>query len=313
MNRKKYDISPDFEQWVNFNPPINGFSLRVIQKLMGWTILKEKSDDKVNILMLNIPYGVGKTMKALLYSPNKIEGNAPCLMYLHGGGFVLPGAPHHFNNCRRYAVGAKCKVLYVDYPLAPKNKYPIPIEACFSAYKWLIENAKNLAIDPAKIAVGGDSAGGNMASVIFLKAKDNKIQLPCAQMLIYPAIGLETETESMKEFTDTPMCNSKDYKAYTKMYFKSKTDLMDRYVSPMKEKDLSIFTKTYIETAEFDCLRDEALIFAKELKKAKVKVSLHKTKQTMHGYDIVEDSEITKESLKKRIGFLKKIFEDKLS
>lgn len=309
MKRKKYNINPDFEKWLDFNPPLNIFAVKLTQRAMGLMYFKEKSDDNVVVERLNIPYGVGKTMKALLYSPKGIEKNCPCLLYLHGGGFVLPAAPHHYNNCRKYAVGARCKVIFIDYPLAPQYKYPVPIEACYDAYVWVLNNAEKLSINKTKIAVGGDSAGGNLASVITMKAHDNDYILPCGQMLIYPATGSEEETESMKEFTDTPMCNSKDYKAYTKFYFNSEADLKDRYVSPMKARDFTIFPDTYIETAEFDCLRDEAIIFGDILKKAKVKTTMNNTKETMHGYDVVEDSKITINSINKRIKFLKKIFD----
>lgn len=309
MKRKKYNIHPDFDKWANFNPPLNVFALKIMQKLMSLTFLKEKSDDEVNVERLDIPYNVGKTMRALIYSPKNIEKNAPCLLYFHGGGFVIPAAPYHYNNCRKYALSCRCKVLFLDYPLAPQKKYPVPLEACFEGYLWLIQNAEKLSINKTKIVVGGDSAGGNLASVISMKAKDNGAILPLGQMLIYPAIGADKDSSSMEEFTDTPMCNSKDYKIYQKMYFKSKLDLADKYISPMKAKDFSIFPETYIETAEFDCLRDDAIFYANKLKKAKVKVTIHNTKQTIHGYDIVEDSKITLNSLEKRIKFLKGLFD----
>jgi len=309
MKRKKYNINSDFDMWKDFNPPLNIFALKIMQRAMSLMYLKEKSDKNINVERMSIPYGLGKSMRSLLYSPKDIEKNCPCLIYLHGGGFVLPAGPHHYNNCRKYALGAGCKVLFVDYPLAPQNKYPVPLEACFDAYKWVIDNAEKLSVNKTKIAIGGDSAGGNLASVVSVRAYDNNLLLPCGQMLIYPATGSETETPSMKEFTDTPMCNSKDYKAYSKYYFNSKDDLKDRYVSPMKARDFAIFPDTYIETAEFDCLRDEAIMFAECLKKAKVKTTLNNTKETIHGYDIVEDSEITKQSINKRIKFLKSVFE----
>ena len=142
-------------------------------------------------------------MKALLYSPKDIRENAPCLVYYHGGGFVIPGAPYHYNNCRKYALGARCRVLYVDYPLAPKNKYPKPVYACYEAYKWIIDNADRFSIDKTKVALGGDSAGGNLASVVCMMASDKNFVKPCALMLMYPATGSEKETKSMKKFTDT--------------------------------------------------------------------------------------------------------------
>ena len=306
--RTKYPFHPDFQKWANFNPPLNKASIFFIQGLMKLIYFGEKSDENVEVLKLKIPNGK-EDIKALLYSPKDIEKNAPCLVYYHGGGFVIPGAPYHYNNCRKYALGARCKVLYVDYPLAPENQYPEPVYACYNAYLWLLENAERFSIDKTRVALGGDSAGGNLASVVAMMTHDKNDIKPCALMIVYPATSSGKETESMKKFTDTPLCNSKDFKKYCKLYFKSKKDLETRYVSPMKAEDFSIFPPTYVETAEFDCLRDDAILFAKELKKAGVETTLNQTKETIHGYDMVEDSSITKENLEKRMMFLKTYLE----
>ena len=307
--RTEYNINKDFDKWKNFNPPLgNKFVLWFFQKLMGLLIKKVKSDETCSAKRIKIPYGDNKNMNAVLYAPKVLKENSPCLIYFHGGGYVLPGAPHHYNNSKKYALGASCKVLYVDYPLSPKNKYPIAVNACFDAYNWLIENAEKLSINKNKLIVGGDSAGGNLSSIVCMKSHDEKIKTPTAQMLIYPAINSGLQTTSMKQFTDTPLCNSEDCKKYENFYFEKEEDKHQKYVSPLNVSDLSIFPSTYIETAEFDCLRDEARIFARKLRLAKVPVELNNTKETMHGYDMVEDSKITLENMQKRIDFLKKNF-----
>ena len=310
MERKEYNINKDFEKWKNFNPPLNNkFVLGFFKTVMGWLGAKVKSDETCFVTKYKIPYGKNKKMKAVLYSPKVIEENAPCLLYIHGGGFVLPAAPHHYNNAKKYALGATCKVLFVDYPLAPKNKFPAGVNACFDAYKWLLKNAETLSINPNKIIVGGDSAGGNFSSIICMKAHDEKIKMPLAQLLIYPSINSGLQTTSMKTFTDTPLCNSKDCEKYQNFYFENDKDKFNKYVSPLNMEDYSIFPNTYIETAEFDCLRDEAKIFARTLKNANVNVDVNNTKETMHGYDMVEDSKITLESMRRRIEFLKNNFQ----
>ncbi|MBQ9790390.1 MAG: alpha/beta hydrolase [Clostridia bacterium] len=307
--RTEYNINSDFDKWKNFNPPLgNRFVLWFFQKLMSLCFLKVKSDETCEAIKLQIPYGKNKKMRAVLYSPKVVAENAPCLLYFHGGGFVLPGAPHHFNNAKKYALGAGCKVLYVDYPLAPKNKFPVGVNACFDSYKWLIKNEKELSIDSDNIIVGGDSAGGNFATLVCMMAKDKDVKLPVAQMLIYPSINSGLQTTSMKTFHDTPLCNSEDCKKYLKFYIKKDSDKYKKYISPLNADSLSDFPPTYIETAEFDCLRDEARIFARKLRNSNVKVDLNNTKETMHGYDMVEDSKITLESMRRRIEFLKKYF-----
>lgn len=307
-NNKKYDIHPDFKDWANFHPPLNKPTILFMQNMMGLSFLAEKSSEDLIVEKLKIPFGK-KTIRAIMYTPKNLKTPAPCLVYYHGGGYVLPGAPYHYLNCRKYALGANCKVLYVDYPLAPKNKYPLPFDACYQSYLWLVESAKAFGIDNKKIAVAGDSAGGCFASTICMRASDEIRPVPCGQMLIYPAVVDKEPTKSMLEFTDTPMCNSKDCKKYEKFYFPNDEIKHDKYVTPLNQTDLSIFPPTYIETAEFDCLRDGGLDFASRLKSAGIKVSLNETKQTIHGYDVVETSEITKESIQKRLDFLNEVFE----
>lgn len=305
--KKKYDISPDFKMWANFHPPLNKPTINFMQNLMGLSYLKEKSDANVIVEKLKIPFQ-GKDLRAIFYTPKTLQTPAPCLVYFHGGGFVLPAAPYHYNNCRKYATFANCKVLFVDYPLAPKNKHPVPMNACFESYKWVIENADAIGVDRSKIAVGGDSAGGAFSSVITLLAVDQNIQKPCGQMLIYPAVMMDKKTESMEKFTDTPLCNSKDCKKYEKLYFARPEDKNDKFVANMNDRDFAVFPPSYVETAEFDCLRDNGILYAEKLKHANVDTEINFTIGTIHGYDMVENSPITQKSLEKRILFLKKIF-----
>ena len=303
----KYDIHPDFKMWATFHPPLNKPTIKFLQSLMGLTFFKEQSDTNVIVEKLRIPFDK-KEIRAIFYTPKTLQTPAPCLVYFHGGGFVLPGAPYHYNNCRKYATFANCKVLYVDYPLAPKNQHPVPMDACFCAYRWVIENAEALGIDNTKVAVGGDSAGGTFSSIITPLAIEKGVIKPCGQMLIYPAVMMDRQTESMEKFTDTPLCNSRDCKKYEKLYFAKPEDRNDEFVAGVNNLDFSIYPPSYIETAEFDCLRDNGQLFAEKLINANVETDTNFTLQTMHGYDMVESSSITQKSLEKRILFLKKIF-----
>lgn len=308
MKRKKYAIHPDFKMWSKFNPPLYKSLIPLIQKTMRILFKLQKSDKNCKVEKIKIPFQ-DKLMPAIIYTPTGIKEKAPCLVYFHGGGFVLAGAPYHYKNAKKYAIGASCKVVFVDYPLAPKYRYPIPVDACYQTYKWVVENAETLSIDKNKVAVGGDSAGGSLSTTATMKAADNNFQTPCGQMLLYPAIGVKEPTKSMQEFDDTPMCNSKDFEKYCKMYFKNNQQkISGKYISPLYAPSLKIFPQTYIETAEFDCLRDEGKLFAKKLKEHGVKVQLINTKGTIHGYDMSTKSKIVAESIDKRISFLKKIF-----
>jgi len=312
--RTQYPIHDDFKKLKNLNPPLNPFLLPVIQKTVSLLWHFQKSTKTCEVKNIKIPFDK-KTIKALLYSPKNIEENCPCLIYFHGGGFVFPPAPYHYSFARFYAENAKCKVIFVDYPLSPKKRFPFAVNACYTCFEWTLKNAESLSINKNKIAVGGDSAGGNLASVVSMIAGENNNIKPCCQMLIYPAVGSGNQTKSMLKYTDTPMCNSKDYEKYCDFYFDLKTNgeekiLKEKLISPTKASSFDIFPPTYIETAEFDCLKDEAVDFAKQLKQSNIPVVLNNTKQTIHAYDIVKKSPITQNRLNKRVNFLKKYFKN---
>lgn len=307
MKRKKYDIAKDFKKLSKTNPPINNFSARIFQFFLKPLFYFQKSTKNCNIERKIIVL-CGKKVRFLVYSPVGIKEKSPSIIYYHGGGFMLPASPYHYKNAEKYAVGSNCKVFIPDYPLAPKNKYPVPENVCFEFYKSILENSEKYSIDSNKIIVGGDSAGGNLAAIVCMMASDNNIKIPKAQLLIYPVVGVDPPTPSMKEFDDTGMCNNKDFEKYCKLLFKSDNDKNSRYVSLLKQEDLSKYPPSYIETTEFDCLRDEGIMFANELKANNVEVVTNHTKRTIHAYDMVQNSSIVKQSITKRIEFLNQQF-----
>ena len=217
MARTRYPIHPDFERWSHMHPPINRATLPVMQKLMGLLFTREKGDADMRVERHQIPVEGGE-IRALLYAPAGVESPAPLLIDYHGGGYVFAASPHHYTLARMYAAKAGCRVLMVDYRLAPKHPFPIAPEDAYAAYVWALDHADELGIDRDRVAVCGDSAGGTLATVVGLMAAERGRPVPCAQMLLYPAVGLAGETESMKQFTDTPMCNSRDAEKYNRLY-----------------------------------------------------------------------------------------------
>lgn len=309
MKRTVYPIHPDFKKYEKFNPPLNPIILPIMQKFMSFLIDQEKSDHEINVIKLSIPVDNGE-IKALLYSPVSITENASCLVYYHGGGFVLPAAPSHFHWAKEYAKRVGCKVLFVDYRLAPKHPFPIPSEDSFKAYTWLLDHAHEYSIDINRIAVGGDSAGGELATVVCLMAMDHSIKIPCAQMLIYPVTAHKLETQSVKDFVDTPLCNSRDLEKYQNYYAKNEKAGKWEYLSPLDSDKLNRMPPTYIETAEFDCLRDCGILYANKLSSLGVVTVLNQTKGTIHGYDINLESDIVKGSINHRVNFLQSYLRD---
>lgn len=232
-----------------------------------------------------------------------------CLVYLHGGGFFFDAAQYHYSNAMQYCLQTPCKVIFVRYRLTPKHPFPIPAEDCFSAWLWAHENADRLGISKNKIAVGGDSAGGALAASVTLMARDRKAPSPLFQLLVYPVTDRRMQTRSHKDFSDTPMWNSKLNVKMWDGYLPDKTAENIGYASPMEAASFEGLPPAFVETAQFDCLHDEGLAYAAALQNAGVPVITNETKGTMHGYDIVQNAPVTKDSVAKRIQFMKNSFE----
>ena len=307
MKRTKYPIHPDFKKWSHMNPPLNRPFLALIQPLMGRLFQMEKSSAELTVERKTIPVGESG-VRALLYTPKDMEDRSACLVYYHGGGFVLPAAPYHYALAREYALRARCRVLFVDYRLAPKHPFPTAPGDCFAAYTWALEHAEELSVDAYRVAVGGDSAGGELATVVCLMAKERGSIPPCGQMLMYPVTGTGIETESMKTYTDTPMCNSRDAEKYDKYYMRDPSAGKRVYASPIEAESLEALPPAYIETAEFDCLRDGGILYAGRLQSSGVPTELYNTKGTIHGFDIELSSPIVRDCVDRRVAFLKQVF-----
>ena len=208
----------------------------------------------------------------------------------------MKGSPYQYNLVRKYAKEANINTFFVDYRLSPKHKYPVPVLDGLAVYKWLISKKDELGIDPEKIGVGGDSAGGSIATSLTIKTKEEGLSLPKFQMLIYPVLDDKMETNSMKEFWNTPMWNGRLNKQMWEYYL---ADVP--YKSPF---DNILDVPTYIEVTEFDCLRDEGINYYNLLSEKGIETVLNETKGTMHGYDILYKTKIAKENIKKRIDFI---------
>lgn len=248
-------------------------------------------------------------IKIYVLRHKKITSNQKGLLYLHGGGFQIEGTPVHIRMISNMIFDTGHTAVFVKYRLAPKYPFPIGLEDAYHAYLWMLENHENLNIDMTKISVAGDSAGGNLAVGVALLARDRQNQTFDKMLLFYPVIDHRQITPSMKEYDDTPMWNSILNDNMWKFYLKNGDFGMLHYTSLLLG-DLTGLPKTYIETAEFDCLRDEGIWFAEKLKALGIKVVEHHTKNTVHGYDAVFFSDFIKERIKERSLFLQGDDED---
>jgi acetyl esterase/lipase len=243
------------------------------------------------------------------YPENRSDEPLPAVVYYHGGAFVLSYASTHVASVQEYANEANCMVFLVDYRLAPKHLFPTGFNDCYESLQWIHDNAEKLGVDPARLAVMGDSAGGAFSAGVAQKTLDEGGPELKGQVLVYPVCDRSCSTKSAIEFHDAPMFNGVANKKMWDMYLQNVPHHpVPPYAAPADREDLSGLPPAYIDNAEFDPLRDEAVDYAHRLEKAGVSVELHQPKGTVHGYDTVTDSRITKDILAKRIDFLKRIF-----
>lgn len=305
---EQYNIHPDFLKY-KITPPLNPAFLPAVQFFM-----KRMQD------MVKIPKGLKETRRKIpgyqdapvgisIFEPEEGREPLPALVYFHGGAFALQSAPCHKKLSCSYALNTPCKVVSVDYRLLPENTFPIGLEDCFAAYRWVLENAAQLGISPNRIAVGGDSAGGALSAGVCLLARDRGIPVPCFQMLIYPVMDERQNSASMKKYNDTPLWNSRLNARMWKMYLKDGLPVEKGYASPAEAVSFEGMPPTYVEVAEYDCLRDEGIAFAKALKDSGIPAELYETKRTVHGFEIAEKNEIVKESVDRRIKKLRSVFQ----
>ncbi len=304
----KYAIRKEFFPFSHFTPPISEKFLAVAvphMKTPGYIF----RDKELTVTRHMIESNDGSEVECFLMSPKRISGEAPCLIYIHGGGFVLPAAGYHYKNAMRYAKETGCKVVFVNYRLAPEHRHPVFFEDCYAAACWVYDNAKKLNIDLSRIGIGGDSAGATLAVGVCMMARDRNHPLKFLfQMLPYPYLDARGSSESCQKYTDTPMWNSSLSDRIGPMTMVDRNDPSYVYYSPVEAEWFEGLPPAYIETAEFDCLHDDGILYAKKLRDSGIAVVLNETKGTMHGFDIVQKATTTKAAVKARIDYMRRFF-----
>jgi acetyl esterase len=239
----------------------------------------EKAED------IAIPAPHGST-PARLYTPKSLRKNnglAPCLVFFHGGGWVIGNLETHDVVCRKLAHEGELLVLSVDYRLAPEHKFPAAIDDAITATKWAADNAKQLGIDASRLMVGGDSAGGNMAAVVSLAARDSSGPKLAGQVLIYPGTDFAMKTTSHSDPT-TSILLTHSVIRWFKDHYLGNADINDWRASPARAKTLAGLPPAYVLTAGGDPLCDEGDEYAERLKQAGVPVAYRHFPGQFHGF-----------------------------
>jgi acetyl esterase len=230
--------------------------------------------------------GTAGAIGARLYVPPTADPQRPppLLVYFHGGGWVIGDLDTHDDPCRFLAVHSGAALLAVDYRLAPEHPFPAAAEDAETAYRWATANAGRLGADPARIAVGGDSAGANLAAAVCLMARGASAPAPAMQLLIYPVTDTAGEAPSRRTFGEGFLLTHKDMDWFEERYLPGDSDRSDPRVSVLRAADLSGLPPAYIATAGFDPLRDEGEAFAARLREAGVRVALRRHPGLVHTF-----------------------------
>ena len=229
-----------------------------------------------------LPVGQGE-ITVRLYSPGG-PGPHPVLVYYHGGGWVIGDLYTHDGLCRSITNAARCAVVSVDYRLAPEWKYPVAAEDSYAALRWVVTNAARLGLDPRRVAVGGDSAGGNLAAVATLMARERGGPALVHQVLIYPVTDYDLTTKSYVENATGYVLTLEGMRWFWNHYLARDSHGREPYASPLRAPSLAGLPSALVITAECDPLRDEGEAYAGRLRDAGVPVTLTRYGGMFHGF-----------------------------
>ena len=230
--------------------------------------------------------GPGSELPIRIYQPReaKPDERFPVLIWYHGGGFVIGDLDTHDSACRLLANQADCMVVAVDYRLAPEFKFPAGVEDCMATLRWVAHHAREIGADAERIAVGGDSAGANLATVAAILARDEGYPKVVFQLLVYPCVAPEPETASHRKFADGYLLTRNTITWFYKLYLRGQKDVNDFRFAPLLRDDLSNLPPALILVAGYDPLRDEGVEYSKRLIEAGNRVVLTNYEGMVHGF-----------------------------
>ena len=214
----------------------------------------------------------------------------PCLVYFHGGGWVIGDLDTHDGVCRKLAQLTDCVVIATHYRLAPEHPNPASLDDCYAAVSWAAANAEELGIDPTRVAVGGDSAGGNLSACVALRARDSGGPALAVQLLVYPVTNTTFDTPSYHENGEGYMLTLDSMEWFWNHYLSGpQNDRSDPLVAPIRAESLTNLPPACVITAEFDPLRDEGEDYGKRLQEAGVTTMIKRYDGMLHGFYTMSD------------------------
>lgn len=232
---------------------------------------------------LVIPGGAGQPMAARLYQADFADSR-PMLLYLHGGGWIAGDLHAYDSLCRELALASHCIVVAVEYRLAPEHKFPAAPLDCLAALRWVAAHAGDLGGDPRRLAIGGDSAGGNLAAAVTQLARDAGDPALAFQLLVYPVTNHAFDTSSYREFAEGYLLTRAGMEWHWELYLPSAADGESPLASPLRAASLAGLPPALVITPEYDPLRDEGEAYAQRLREAGVEVDLRRYAGSLHAF-----------------------------
>jgi acetyl esterase len=287
----RYAIDPELAPWVSMLPIIDlvdaAASRKTCAELMA-AAAKIEPSVPVTARDLIIPGDPGIPVR--IYTPPDRSPTRPGLVYFHGGAFVVGDVPMFDDDCVRIAADIDVVVVSVEYRLAPEDPFPAGVEDCYAALCWTAEHAADLGIDPGRIGVGGESAGGGLAAAVALLARDRRGPGLCFQWLGTPQLDDRLATPSMHAFTDPRFLDrdksERSWNHYLGPEVRGTVDVSP-YAAPARCTDLTDLPRAYVVACEFDPTRDEALLYALRLIQAGVPTEISHYPGTFHGSHMI--------------------------
>lgn len=259
---------------TNKHPPITTLSVEEARKIreIVYPELWGESEAVAQVEDRIIP-GLAGVIPVRLYRPVKDDNSLPILVYFHGGGWTTCSIEAYDGFCRSLANGAGCLVVSVGYRLAPEHKFPAAVEDAYAATAWVASHASEIGGDRDRVAVGGDSCGGNLAAVVALMARERENLRLIFQLLIYPCTDYEFDRPSCLENAQGYYLTLDGMRWFWRQYLENEADAAHPYASPLRSESLQNLPPALVITAQFDPLRDQGEAYADRLSKAGVPVT----------------------------------------
>jgi acetyl esterase len=264
-------------------PPLHELSVAEARQVIVTLFGTPDNPEPVGAVEDRTIAGAAGEMPARIYTPTG-RGPFPVLVYFHGGGWVIGNLEAYDPTCRALTNAAGCMVVAMEYRLAPEHKFPAAPEDCYAALQWVAAHAAAMGGDPTRLAIGGDSAGGNLTAVVAQMVRDRGGPSLVYQLLVYPVTDYNFDTASYRENADGYLLTKDAMVWFWNHYLRSAADGSNLLASPLRAQNLRGLPPALILTAEFDPLRDEGEAYAARLREAGVPVTLKRYNGMIHGF-----------------------------